>query len=144
MRLFKNRLDLDFAVVEDDDSGLETQRIEIPRELGPDGVIEVPVKRALWTGVTGLSMFFVDNWGMPWRGGHGSDSDEDDDDDDGGEEVSTEISYLGFKGDWFRTGGAPLGLVYESAANPADHKLMKGVDWKGGVGLGGRSGSGKG
>lgn len=111
--------------------------IELPRGvegMGGEGVLEVGVKRASWTAVTSITLFFVDNWGSR-RSGLEGDSDEDSDDDDE-EGVQTEVSYLGLKGDWLRTGGAPVGLVYESAANPADHKLVQGTGWKGATGLG--------
>ena len=122
---------------------MPTQTIELPRGVDGDGVLEVGVKRALWTAVMSVTLFFVDNWGSPNDGsddGHDDDDDDDDEDEeDGGggeEEVQTEISYLGFRGDWLRAGGAPLGVVYESAANPADHKLVHKADWKGGIGMG--------
>lgn len=33
------------------------------------------------------------------------------------------ISYLGFKGEWMKLGGAPQEILYEAAANPADHSV---------------------
>ena len=120
-----------------------TQTIELPRGVDGDGVLEVGVKRALWTAVMSVTLFFVDNWGSPNDGsGHDEDDDEEEEEEDDGEEVQTEISYLGFRGDWLRVGGAPLGVVYESAANPADHKLVHKTDWKGGIGMGPASGRG--
>ena len=127
-----------------------TQTIELPRGVegsgGDDGhgVLEVGVKRALWTAVMSVTLFFVDNWGSPSTGSDdGNDDDEEEEEEEEeGEEVHTEISYLGFRGDWLRTGGAPLGVVYESAANPADHKLVHKADWKGGIGMGPDSGRG--
>ncbi|KAF8458874.1 DUF1000 domain-containing protein [Terfezia claveryi] len=120
VKLFKNRLDLDFGMASE---LAPTQTIELPRGVDGNGVLEVGVKRALWTAVMSVTLFFEEE-------------------DVEGQEVQTEISYLGFRGDWLRAGGAPLGLVYESAANPADHKLVHNTDWKGGVGMGSASGRG--
>lgn len=39
-----------------------------------------------------------------------------------GDEV-TRLSYLGFKGDWMQLGTAPSNILYEAAANPADHTV---------------------
>ncbi|KAF8418523.1 PITH domain-containing protein [Tirmania nivea] len=126
LKLFKNRLDLDFELASE---LAPTQTIELPRGVEPsqpdaDGVLEIAVKRALWTAVISVTLFFVDNWGSPNDG------------------MPTEISYLGFRGDWLRAGGVPLGLMYESAANPADHKPVHKTDWKGGIGMGPESGHG--
>lgn len=130
LKLFKNRDDLDFAGVADVPV---TQTLELPRGVEGnaegEGVIEVGLKRALWTAVTSVTLFFEDNWAVAQEGEGEREEEEE-------EEVATEISYLGFRGDWLRVGGAPVGVLYESAANPADHKLVRGVDWKGGVGLG--------
>ncbi|RPB28552.1 DUF1000-domain-containing protein [Terfezia boudieri ATCC MYA-4762] len=145
VKLFKNRLDLDFGMASE---LAPTQTIELPRGVDGDGVLEVGVKRALWTAVMSVTLFFVDNWGSPNYGsdsGHNNNDDDDEEEEEEdveGEEVQTEISYLGFRGDWLRAGGAPLGVVYESAANPADHKLVHKTNWEGGVGMGPASGRG--
>jgi hypothetical protein len=62
------------------------------------------VKRALFGKVQSLTLFFVDNFG------------------DGDEDVSR-LSYLGFKGEWMQLGRAPTNILYEAAANPADHAV---------------------
>jgi hypothetical protein len=59
------------------------------------------VKRALFGKVQSLTLFIEDNYG---------------------DDVSR-ISYLGFKGDWMQLGRAPTNILYESAANPSDHKV---------------------
>lgn len=82
-------------------------------------VQDIPVQRAKFGGVQNITLFFGDN--------HGN-----------GEEDVTRISYLGFKGDWVDIGGAPQEILYEAAANPADHKL-KGT---GSLGMGSRLGGG--
>ena len=80
---------------------------------------EIPVKRALFSRVQRLVLFFVDNFG------------------DGEEDVSR-ISYLGFKGEWTQLGRAPANIIYEAAAQPGDHSI-KGTDVnKMGSGIGGR------
>lgn len=62
---------------------------------------EVAVKRALFGKVQNLTLFVEDNYG---------------------DDVSR-LSYLGFKGDWMKLGMAPTNILYESAANPNDHKV---------------------
>ena len=59
------------------------------------------MKRALFGKVQSLTLFVEDNYG---------------------DEVSR-VSYLGFKGDWMQLGRAPTNIIYESAANPNDHKV---------------------
>ena len=81
---------------------------------------EVPVKRSLFNNVQTLTLFFEDNHG------------------DGDEDV-TRVTYLGFKGEWMKVGGAPESILYEAAANPADHKI-KGTDV---LGMGSRLGGGQ-
>lgn len=63
------------------------------------------MKRALFGKVQSLTLFVVDNYG---------------------DDVSR-LSYLGFKGDWMQLGKAPTNILYEAAANPADH-VLKGTD----------------
>ena len=83
-------------------------------------VQEIPVKRALFSKVHRLVLFFVDNFG---------------------DDVSR-ISYLGFKGEWTHLGKAPTNIIYESAAQPGDHTLKGTSVNQMGSGIGGR-GSGK-
>ncbi|KAF8474981.1 galactose-binding domain-like protein [Kalaharituber pfeilii] len=122
IKLYVNRPEMDFSSVGDVQ---ETQKVVVPRPgdvagaIGAEeGVVEVPVKRGLFMG--------------------GRDSDEEESDE--GEGVPTEISYLGFKGDWLRTGGAPIGVLYEAAANPKDHKVTGKVGERAGWELGGGGG----
>jgi hypothetical protein len=63
------------------------------------------VKRALFGKVQSLTLFVEDNYG----------------------DDVTRISYLGFKGDWMKLGQAPTNILYEAAANPADH-VLKGTN----------------
>lgn len=65
---------------------------------------DIPIKRALFGKVQNLTLFFEDNFG----------------------DDMSRFSYLGFKGDFMRLGGAPKDILYEAAANPNDHKV-KGV-----------------
>jgi hypothetical protein len=81
-------------------------------------VQELAVRRARFARATRLSLFFPDNFG-----------DEDD---------TTRISYLGFRGEWMQLGRAPANIVYESAANPADHAVKGTSVKKVGGGIGGR------
>lgn len=77
----------------------------------------MPVKRALFGKVQSLTLFFVDNFGQ-------------------GDEDITRLSYLGFRGEWMRLGRAPTDILYEAAANPADHKVKGAAVNQLGSGLG--------
>lgn len=97
LKLFVNRDDLDFGTAEERPGA---QTLELSRT---SEVQDIPVKRALFGKAQNITLFFEDN--------HGD-----------GEEDVTRISYLGFKGEWMKLGGAPAEITYEAAANPADHK----------------------
>lgn len=66
--------------------------------------MEVPVKRQLFNNVHSLTLFFEDNQ---------SEGDED----------VTQLTYLGFKGSWAPLNRKAVEVMYEAAANPADHKV---------------------
>lgn len=102
LRLFVNRDDVDFAVAEESQP---VQTLELSRT---SAVQEIPVRRALFGRVQRLTLFFPDNFGVD------------------GDEETTRVSYLGFKGEWMQLGRAPAQIIYEAAANPGDHKV-KGV-----------------
>ena len=68
-------------------------------------VQELPVRRALFGNVYSLSLFFADNFG----------------------EETSEVFYLGFKGDFTRLNREPVEVLYEAAANPRDHVLAQGI-----------------
>lgn len=93
--MFINRNDIDFSVAGDLSP---TQEIAIPQN---SEVQDIPVKRALFGNVQSLTIFVEDNYGGD----------------------TTIISYLGFKGDWMHLGRAPTNILYEAAANPADHAV---------------------
>lgn len=80
---------------------------------------EIPVRRALFGKVQRLVLFFADNF-----------SD--------GEEDVTQISYVGFKGEWTKLGKAPANIIYEAAAQPGDHTLKGTSVNQMGSGIGGR------
>ncbi|KAK4228473.1 PITH domain-containing protein [Podospora fimiseda] len=98
LKVIINREGIDFDTAEEIQP---TQEFELSRT---SEVQELPVRRARFSQVRHLTLFFPDNF-----------SD--------GEEDVTRISYLGFKGEWMQLGRAPQNIVYEAAANPADHKL---------------------
>jgi len=115
LKLYINRDDLDFDAA----STLPpTQTFSLSQT---SEVQEVPVKRALFNTTRSLDLFFEDNWSA-------------------GEEDVTRVSYLGFKGEWMALNREAVSFLYESAANPSDHKMVAGV--RGGVGntLGGAGG----
>ncbi|KAI1447564.1 PITH domain-containing protein [Annulohypoxylon stygium] len=97
-KLFINRDCLDFETAE------ELQPTQIIELSQTSDIQELPVKRALFSKVRHLSLFFEDNFG---------DDDED----------TTRVSYIGFKGEWMQLGRAPSQILYEAAPNPNDHSL---------------------
>ncbi|KAF2182476.1 DUF1000-domain-containing protein [Zopfia rhizophila CBS 207.26] len=83
-----------------------TQTLELSQT---SEIQELPVKRAYFNTTRSLALFFEDNW-----------SD--------GEEDMTRISYLAFKGDFMKLNKEPVSVLYEAAANPADHKAIVGTE----------------
>ncbi|KAB5585923.1 PITH domain-containing protein [Coniochaeta sp. 2T2.1] len=98
LKVIINRDDVDFGVAAEAEG---TQTFELSRT---SEVQELPVKRAKFSAVRRLSLFFPDNFG------------------DGDEDV-TRIGYVGFRGEWMQLGRAPTNIIYEAAANPSDHKV---------------------
>ncbi|KAF2803136.1 DUF1000-domain-containing protein [Mytilinidion resinicola] len=107
LKVFINDLDLDFGTATEKPP---TQTFELSQT---SEVQELPVRRALFNTTRSLSLFFEDNF-----------SD--------GEEDVTRISYVAFKGDFMRLNREPVSVMFEAAANPADHKAIVGT--KSGVG----------
>lgn len=102
LKVIINRNDVDFSVAED---ATATQEFELSQT---SEIQELPVKRARFGAVRSVTLFFPDNFGE-------------------GEEETTRLSYLGFKGEpGMALGRAPGRIVYESAAQPGDH-TVKGV-----------------
>ncbi len=99
LKLFINRENLDF------DTASEAEATEV-LELAQDPRIqEYPVKRHRFTTTRSLTLFFEDNWGAE----------------------TTVISYLGFKGEFMSLSKEPISVLYESAANPADHQRLPAI-----------------
>ncbi|KAG9248569.1 putative PITH domain-containing protein P35G2.02 [Calycina marina] len=95
LKVFINRDDLDFSTASD---LAPTQEFKLSQT---SEIQDIGVKRALFGKVQSLTLFFDDNYG----------------------EDVTNVIYLGFKGDWMQLGRAPPNIMYEAAANPADHAL---------------------
>jgi len=98
LKLYVNREDLDFTTAAELPA---TQTLELAQS---NDVQEYPVKRALFNTTRSLTLFFEDNWGH-------------------GEEDVTCLAYIGFRGDKMNISREPVSVVYEAAANPADHKI---------------------
>ncbi|OIW27528.1 DUF1000-domain-containing protein [Coniochaeta ligniaria NRRL 30616] len=98
LKVVINRDDVDFGVAEESEG---TQTFELSQT---SEVQELPVKRAKFSAVRRLSLFFPDNFGD-------------------GEEDVTRLGYIGFRGEWMQLGRAPANILYEAAANPSDHKV---------------------
>jgi PITH domain len=80
------------------------QTLTVPRT---NDVVELPLQRQKWNGTTSIDLFFENNYGY-------------------GDEDVTRVQYLGFKGEWTALNREAISVLYESAANPRDHKI-KGV-----------------
>ena len=108
LKIFCNPSDtIDFEAASD------TKPTQVLSVSQTSDVQEIPVKRAHFSTTRSLALFFEDNWGE-------------------GEEDVTRISYLAFKGDFMKLNKEPVSVLYEAAANPADHKAIVGT----GVGVG--------
>ncbi|KAF2199080.1 DUF1000-domain-containing protein [Delitschia confertaspora ATCC 74209] len=102
LKVFVNEPDMDFSTASEKSA---TQTLELSQT---SEIQELPVKRAYFNTTRSLALFFEDNW-----------SD--------GEEDVTRISYVAFKGDFMRLNKEPISVLYEAAANPADHKAIVGT-----------------
>ena len=67
---------------------------------------DLPVKRAFFGNTYSLTLFFEDSYGAD----------------------SSEIFYLGFKGDFTKLNREPVEVLYEKAANPKDHAPIVGIN----------------
>ncbi|KAF1923864.1 DUF1000-domain-containing protein [Didymella exigua CBS 183.55] len=103
LKLFANADDMDFETASEKQP---TQTLELARS---SDVQEIAVKRVHFNNTRSLALFFEDNWSQ-------------------GDEDETRISYLAFKGDFMRLNKEPVSVLYEAAANPADHKTVAGVN----------------
>ncbi|ODO00647.1 hypothetical protein L198_02969 [Cryptococcus wingfieldii CBS 7118] len=98
MHLFRDNLALDFS---DASSTNPAQTFDVvPNRAG----VEYQVKAAKFNGLTSLTVFFPGNTA------------EDD-------EETTKIFYIGLRGSHKPLPNRPGAIVYESNANPADHKI---------------------
>jgi hypothetical protein len=102
LKLFVNADSLDFDGASD---VTPTQELSISMT---SEVQEIPVRRAFFNTTRCLALFFEDNWS-------------------GDEDAETEIGYLGFKGDFMKLNREAVSVLYESAANPSDHKVIGGI-----------------
>ncbi|WVQ79436.1 hypothetical protein IAT38_001534 [Cryptococcus sp. DSM 104549] len=99
MHLFRDNQGLDFS---DATSTAPTQSFDIvPQREG----VEYQVKAAKFNSLTSLTLFFPGN------------TSED------GDEETTRVYYVGLRGTYKPLPNRPGVIVYESSANPADHKV---------------------
>lgn len=102
LKVFLNADGLDFDTAS---TSSPTQTLEVAQT---SEVQEIPVKRAYFNTTRSLGLFFEDNWSA-------------------GEEEETQIGYLAFKGDFMKLNREAVSVLYESAANPSDHKNIVGT-----------------
>jgi hypothetical protein len=92
----------------DFDTASESEPTQTLSVSQTSGVQEIPVKRVHFNSTRSLALFFEDNWSN-------------------GDEEESRISYLGFKGDFMKLNREAVSVLYESAANPSDHKNVVGI-----------------
>jgi hypothetical protein len=102
LKVFANEDSLDF------DTAAEKEPTQVLEISQTSEVQEIGVKRSKFGTTRSLTLFFEDNWS-------------------GGEEEETRISYLAFKGDFMKLNKEAVSVLYESAANPSDHKNIVGI-----------------
>jgi hypothetical protein len=102
LKVFVNEDSLDF------DTAAEKEPTQVLEISQTSEVQEIGVKRSKFGTTRSLTLFFEDNWS-------------------GGEEEETRISYLAFKGDFMKLNKEAVSVLYESAANPSDHKNIVGI-----------------
>lgn len=102
LKLFINEDSMEFDTASEKSP---TQVLEISQT---SEVQEIPVRRAKFNTTRSLVLFFEDNWSN-------------------GEEEETVLSYLAFKGDFMRLNREAVSVMYESAAQVGDHKVLQGI-----------------
>ncbi|OCK76015.1 DUF1000-domain-containing protein [Lepidopterella palustris CBS 459.81] len=102
LKVYVNRNDLDFHAAEE---LRPTQVLELAQT---SEVQEIPVRRALFNTTQHLALFFEDNFSQ-------------------GDEDVSRISYLAFKGTFMKLNKEPVSVLFEAAANPADHQAIVGT-----------------
>ncbi|KAL8739022.1 MAG: hypothetical protein Q9181_000304 [Wetmoreana brouardii] len=99
LKLFSNRDDLDFSTASDLQP-MQTLELSQTSEIQ-----DLPVKRTLFGNTYNLNLFVEDNYG----------------------DEMTRIFWIGFKGDYMNLNREPVEVLYEKAANPKDHTLVRGI-----------------
>ena len=102
IKLFVNRDDLDFETARELPPQLEVELL--PLNHFPDGTIDYPLRPAgRFQNVNSITIYFIDNY------------------DDSGD-LSTGITYVGFKGKGTKMRHGIVTAVYETQGMPKDHK----------------------
>jgi hypothetical protein len=122
VRLYVDRSNLDFETVRDMEP-TATITLMPPSHNWSDehanGTIDYPLRPAgRFQNISEIALYFCDNFEMPE--GHGASSNMDDYDDD---RVSTEITYVGFKGKGTNMKRKAVKAVYETRGMTKDHKV---------------------
>jgi hypothetical protein len=99
LKVFINRDDVDF------DTASDTPPAQTLALSQTSDIQDLPVKRSLFGNTYSLTLFIEDNFG----------------------DDVTEIFYLGFKGEFTKLNREPIEVLYEAAANPADHAPIVGI-----------------
>jgi hypothetical protein len=103
---FINREDIDFDNV-DTTSPIQEWELVPSADLGaaPDGIAEYPTRVARFGSVRNLTIYFPNNFGNP----------------------TTQLYYVGLRGEFTEISKDPVITLYEAAPNPTDHVNITGI-----------------
>lgn len=103
VKIFKNRDDIDFDLARDLEA---TQEYDLIEDF--NAAVDYPLSPSKFKGVTSLTLFFASNFM--------------------GDDVSTKMSYLGFKGEGTQERRGVVRTTYEASAQLKDHKKVEGTE----------------
>ena len=122
VRIYADRPNLDFETVRDLEPTTTITLVPPSHQWSDEhanGTIDYPLRPAgRFQNISEIALYFCDNHAMPE--GHGASSNMDDYDDD---RMSTEITYVGFKGKGTNMKRKAVKAVYETRGMKKDHKV---------------------
>lgn len=126
LRIYVNRPNLDFETVRDLQPTATVTLVPPSHQFSPEhggpeglGTIDYPLRPAgRFQNVSEIALYFCDNHAMPEGSGGSSDMDDSDED-----RLSTEITYVGFKGKGTNMRRKAVEAVYETQGMKKDHRV---------------------
>mmetsp|Transcript_176 Transcript_176/g.426 ORF Transcript_176/g.426 Transcript_176/m.426 type:complete len:247 (-) Transcript_176:230-970(-) len=122
VRIYVNRSDLDFETVRDLEPTATITLVPPSHQWMEEfvgGTIDYPLRPSgRFQNVSEIALYFCDNYAMPPGSGGSNDMDDTDED-----RVSTEITYVGFKGKGTNVKRKPVEAIYETRGMKKDHKM---------------------